>query len=170
MARFKRGEEAPPTAVSEFYGWNEQGGVVRSAVPIENACTRAYKWLCDEASGKCFSPAELAEIISMQPEWVRSMFPERVRWSALTEFWQWPCASTCTSAEQSLKLAVSGLSLKDENAWARRCEIAEKRSGSRCRFDSVGSRVIAFGIRLTPPDFAEACRAHMDTGTPAREE
>jgi len=160
--KFKRDDGAVPTADPEtFYGWNEQGGVIKSAIPVDNACTRAHKWLASEAKGKCVSPSELAEIIELQPEWVRSMFPERVRWQGLAWFWQWPCATACTSAEQALKLSVCGVALTDENAWSRVCETAERRSGSPCRFDAVGERVMAFGIRLVPPDFSEACRAHI---------
>lgn len=166
---FGKGSAAQPSGVdapTRYSGFSEAGNLYFSELPIDSACTRAHAWLVSEARGKSLSPAEVAEVIAPQPRWVQNMFKAALaEWPKLTEFWQWPCAFASSSAEQCLKDAVCRAAREDENAWARLCETAEKRSGSACRFDAVGERILFLGLRLVPPDFSEACRAH--SGPPA---
>lgn len=153
----------PQAPEKTYWGFDESGSMFRSATPVDNKATSAWHTLVAQAREKMLPPKDAAELISVMPDYVKTMFDcALATWPKLEHWHQWPCAACASSAEQILVHWVSGKASKDPNAWSRECDLAEKRASTPCRFASVASDATKYGLPLSPPSFAGACRTHSE--------
>jgi hypothetical protein len=138
-----------------YWGWTDRGSFFRSETPVLNAVTGFLHDTRSMLREKFMAPADVELLLRIQPEYVRSAFPQISQWSTLSRPWHWPAAQTSTSAEQTLK-AWATPARDDDNALAAYFEAAERFHGYECRFAHLD--VSAYG--LEHPPMTGACRVH----------
>ena len=127
MAIRRRAESGP---VPVYCGFRDDGSSFAAKEPVDNACTRAMRYLVDLQRKANLRPDEMVLEISRQPEFVQSMFGNQLltQWSVFDQYWQWALCWTGTSAASTLKYRAAGVPTfgYDEEGWKARCAHAAR--------------------------------------------
>jgi len=124
----------PAEGLSQTYcGFRDDGSTFKSTESVDNACTRAMRYLVSEIRSKNLRPNEVVRAISLQPEFVQRMFRPAIlgQWFTFDSYWQWPLCWTSTSAESTLKHRGAGVPIEpgDHASWEGRRQLAERARG-----------------------------------------
>ena len=132
-----RSKTSKPAADAKiFSGWNNEGGFFRSEVKIENSVTRFVDYAVRETLQEFYSPADVRFLVLRESEATRGAFrPQTLEaWEKLGRFWHWPLAFAHTSAEETIR-SLGGRCpwSRDENAWTKWCDSAERKYAHESR-------------------------------------
>lgn len=143
-----------------FWGFTETGKAFRSETQVNNAVTGFVREVSRQIRDKFLSPHDVSLMVQIQPDYVRSAFPNSHLWSQQHRPWEWFAAQSSTGAEETLKRCIPD-HLSEPEKYRQFVEDAERFHHYDCRFKTVGRSVIElFGAVVEPPTVANACRVH----------
>ena len=122
----------PKAEAPRFYGFLDNGSMLRSSVEVDNGVTRIARQLMASLTRDLLPPSLLVVEISRTPEFFRTALSgdTTMSWARIERFDQWPLAPTSRSLEEWFRSQGNTYPwLRDVNAWTRSCDLAEQRHG-----------------------------------------
>ena len=127
-----------PQDAKIYKGFNSEGGVISSEIPVQNVATALAHRLVKEIREEFYSPQDVYFLVLREGS--KAFRNDTLElWSTFPRFWQWPLTRAQTPLEEFVRsLGGKHPWLSDEHLWGHLCDSAERKYGHESRLVKVG--------------------------------